>query len=109
MGMRDLIIKCVESAKGWQFVSSHQLVKIPGSTEPVGITRMTPAAKDALAAQLVSQIDESEHFSFTSTESGRAIVVNGNPKCDRPERSSFHGDGRTINTLKAIEASGFIK
>ncbi len=107
--MRDLLIKAVETAKGWQFIPKAQLVKIPGFTEPVSIVKMNPASQDALAAQLVRQIDESDNFSFSQNEYGRAIVVNTNPKSDQPERSSGNYGNRTLTTLKVIESSGFIR
>lgn len=109
--MRDLLIKAVEAAKGWQFIPSHQFVKIPGFTEPTSIIRMNTVSKDALVAQLIRQIDESETFAFSQTDSGRAIVTNSKPIKDQPDRSSAHNldDGRTITALKVIELSGFIK
>ena len=108
--MRDLILKCVEAAKGWQFIPKQQLVKIPGTTEPANLLRLNPATKDALAAQLIRQIDESDNFAFSQTDIGRAIVTNSKPVKDQPERSSVHEkDDRTLSALKAIEASGFIK
>ena len=108
--MRDLIIKCVEAAKGWQFIPKSQLIKIPGSTEPDSIFKPKPVTKDALAAQLIRQIDESDSFAFSQTESGRAVVTNSNPKKSQPDRSSVHedGDDRTMTALKAIDESGFI-
>lgn len=109
--MRDLIIKCVDFAKGWQFIPKQQLVKIPGFTEPVSVMKVNAVAKDALAAQLIRQIDESDTFSFSQTESGRAIVTNSKPNKDQPDRVSVHDPeaGRTIIALKVIEASGFIR
>lgn len=109
MKIRDLILRAVEAADGWQFVPSHSLVKIPGFTEPVNPSRMGPVALSGLADQLVSQIDQSKDFSFHSTESGRCVVINANPKVDQSERASFHGESRSVNALNAISGSGFFK
>ena len=100
--MRDLIIKCVEAANGWQFIPKHQFVKIPGFTEPANIMRLNPVTRDALAAQLIRQIDESDNFSFKQNKHGRAVVVNRKPKTSQPMRASANAGGRTITPLKVI-------
>ena len=105
--MRDIILRAVEAAYGWQFVPTHSLIKIPGFTEPVSVLRMSNVALSALADQLIHQIDQSENFSFQSTESGRCVVINKKPKDDQPERSSIHGESRAINALKAMRAAKF--
>lgn len=107
--MRDLIIKCVEAANGWQFIPKHQLIKIPGFTEPTSVMKVNPVTQDALAAQLIRQIDESENFSFKQSKDGRAVVVNKKPKTGQPMRASGNHGNRSITALKVIEASGFIK
>ena len=104
--MRDLIIKCVEAANGWQFIPKHHFSKIPGFTEPVSVMKVNPVTQDALAAQLIRQIDESKNFSFRQSEYCRAVIVNANPKKNQPERTSHHSyDSRILLASTAIHAS----
>ncbi len=107
--MRQKLIQAVEAAIGWQFVPSHALVKVPGFTEPSKIMAMTTVVKNALAAQLVAQIDASEFYTFSQNENGRAVVTNNSPKVKDPDRTSAHdGNSRSVNTINAIYGSGFI-
>lgn len=106
--MRQKLILAVEAALGWQFVPKYALVKIPGFTEPANIMTMSTVVKDALAAQLVAQIDKSEFYTFSQNENGRAVVKNSNPKVKESDRVSAHSDdSRSVNTINAIYHSGF--
>lgn len=106
--MRDIILRAVEKADGWQFIPSHSFIKVPGFTEPADILRMSPVVLSGLVDQIVSQIDKSENFFFHSNQDGRAVVINISSKGEEPSRSSYHGDTRSINALKAIDQSKFL-
>jgi len=106
--MRDIILRAVEVAKGWQFIPSHSFVKIPGLTEPADVMRIESVIMNGLAAQLVLQIDESDNYAFHSNDDGRCTVTNSDPKKDQPELSSHHGESRAVNTLHAMARAGFI-
>lgn len=106
--MRDIILRAVEVAEGWQFVPSHSFIKIPGLTEPADVLRVGPVVIAGLADQLISQIDKSENFSFHSNDDGRATVTNSNPKNDEPDLSSHHGKSRALNALCAMSKARFI-
>lgn len=105
--MRDIILRAVEAAVGWQFIPSHSFIKIPGLTEPADVTRIGPVVLSGLVDQLVSQIDKSENFSFQSDANGRCTVINSNPEKDCPERASWHGDTRAENALRAMSGARF--
>ena len=105
MNPRDLILSAVEAAKGWQFVASHSLIKIPGFTEPVDVLRMNYVAVSALAAQLVLQVDESDSYKFDSTRAGRCNVY----KISENEVfTSKREKSRPLNTLAVMKKAGFI-
>lgn len=106
--MRDIILRAVEVAEGWQFVPSHSLIKIPGFTEPADVLRVGSVVLSGLADQLISQIDKSENWAFHSNDDGRATVTNSDPKKDQPELSSYHGTTRAMNALCAMSRARFI-
>ena len=106
--MRDIILRAVEAADGWQFVPSHSFIKIPGLTEPADVLRVGPVVLSGLADQLISQIDKSENYAFHSNDDGRATVTNNDPKEDHPDLSSYHGKSRALNALCAMSKAKFI-
>lgn len=105
--MRDILLRAVEAADGWQFVPSHSFIKIPGITEPADVMRVGSVIMSGLADQLISQIDESDNYAFHSNDDGRCTVSNGKPKEDQPEMASCHGNTRAVNALRAMDRAGF--
>lgn len=104
---RDVILRAVEAADGWQFVPSHSFVKIPGLTEPADIMRMSPVLLAGLADQLIFQIDQSEKFSFSSTHDGQAIVSNNNPEGEESNIAVYRDESRSLNALCAMSKARF--
>lgn len=102
--MRQFLISAVDKAHGWQFLPDHQLVKIPGFTEPVSLMKMHTVARDALAAQLVRQIDGKSGWSFSASQIGGVTIVHGEvvSYCSK-------SPSRTENAFLAIQKSGFVK
>ena len=109
--MRDIILRAVEKADGWQFVASHSIVKIPGFTEPADVLKMSPVVLAGLVDQLVSQIDASDNFTFESYKSRRCTITNDNPtgvtKGGASAVASHYGETRALNALHAMSDIGF--
>ena len=118
--MTDYIKAGVELADGWSYRSNKcQLlsdrskpgsfwIKADGPPKHPGchIDNAFPVYIDALAAQLVRQVDATDNW-FESLDDGEAIVWNrdGSGKIAKASEPN----GRTMNTIKAIVDSGVLK
>ena len=107
---QDYIRKAVELADGWYWVSDNRGGEVghdqTGFLWYLRDERESQLYLDALAAQLVRQVDATEHW-VTSTSLGNACVWlrDGAGKVFK----STENDNRTMNTLRAIVDSGVLK
>lgn len=118
---QDYIRQAVELADGWEFDSNHAIDWID-VRDARGDIKFTTAigddiqeTLDALAAQLVRQVDALESLSFpvadtwVDTEHKQTGVYRERFGELSPERLGIaSGDDRTMNTIKAIVDSGVL-
>lgn len=100
----EIIRKAVELADGWQY-QEKWFAYIPGLTDGVGEPSQSLDEQfvlDALAAQLVRQVDALDWSDFESQPTWCALFTKG----DRVSLKS--GPDRTMNTLRAIVQSGVL-
>lgn len=102
--MTDYIKKAVELAEGWGFPSESQF--LPGSppiaespSGYMGAIEATPELLDALAAQLVRQVDALGDLK---------LVVSDDAAYFTNIKIISIGPDRTMNTIKAIVDSGVL-
>ncbi len=102
MNDQDYIRKAVELADGWGYSHTQpdQWVTWP-QTQNFPFSMFPQVAKDALAAQLVRQLDESGRGGFYSVP-GAAEVQWEHNNSDELNTSYVKGNDRTMNTLRAI-------
>lgn len=112
---RLVVHQAIELADGWSFEQSTrgsrvwvESIDYAYYVEKASLDVLPHVLMDALAAQLVRQLDETI-FRFESVEDGRAWVW---PPSDATQGSSYdcgaYAD-RTINTLVAIIDSGVLE
>lgn len=103
--MTDYIRKAVELANGWDF-SVAGFVRCPiEDTDQWAFHALPQMWRDALAAQLVRQVDAV----FQSGEVAGTLVIRESLTYIQGERhTEFTGEGRTMNTIKAIVDSGVL-
>jgi len=114
----DYIRKAVELAEGWEFDEDGSfglvLTTNDGNKFRVfGTYHMDPlqAALDALAAQLVRQVDDLAEYDFTSYSEHCEVetdVTNEDGGRMWNTHTSTEGEDRTMNTIKAIVDSGVL-
>jgi len=104
---RDIVLRAVEAADGWQFVPSHSFVKIPGLTEPADIMRIGPVVMSGLADQLIFQIDQSDDFTFHWDENGKVTITHKDPEKGKTVLYSYSGESRALNALCAMSKARF--
>jgi len=105
--MTDYMRKAVELAYGWGFTDDGYI------HDHHGMVSMQQRDKDALAAQLVRQVDATEHYCFDSNCDGAALVSQtwDDPNPEHWKDIAFFDvvDDRTMNTIKAIVDSGVLE
>lgn len=100
--MTDLIKRAVELADGWSVHGGWGTTALQEHTNQ--------KALDALAAQLVRQVDATDNYWVQSDDEQVAVL----PKwCDpdthdTPDAFFEEGPDRTMNTIKAIVESGIL-
>ena len=105
--MSDLIRKAVELADGWRNIRGTDVHYVQSPfTGLCGLGRLSQGEKDALAAQLVRQVDALKIQLFESGGVGQALVWKSNHLIDKTE---VRGPDRTLNTIKAIVESGVLE
>ena len=105
MNDQDYIRKAVELADGWEFIGVSVICS-PSMTY-VGGTAM-PECLDALAAQLVRQVDAKMGVSIRIVSGAAEIRVVMMMACSSRTTETF-GPDRTMNTIKAIVDSGVLE
>ncbi len=115
--MSDLIRKAVELADGWELDVSpdghtYDFIKMPAESKWSGLgwARSTyQPTLDALAAQLVRQVDAHPKYYVMSETMGRcAVVVYRNGNFIPHILAEQEGQDRTMNTITAIVESGVL-
>ena len=111
--MTDYIKAAVELADGYEWRGDAETLggdKKPFVGMPYGVLSVsfkylcrTPAHLDALAAQLVRQVDANEFAGFKIEPNGTYVAF------DDDAEGYAHGPDRTMNTIKAIVDSGVLK
>ena len=114
--MTDYIRKAVELADGWALERDsddepfylYQAGKADWYFDegPMWLDSLPQIFLDALAAQLVRQVDALPIQLFESGGVGQALVWKSNHLMDKIE---VRGDDRTLNTIKAIVDSGVLE
>jgi len=107
--VRQDYIQAVELAKGWMFIPEKQFVKIPGFTEPFDVMSMNTATKNALAMQLIEQVDQAPKCEIVLEEDGRTIVFSVEDEQRTGVLGCGAGESRAINTIGAILLSKVLK
>ena len=111
MSDQDYIRKAVELADGWGDLELGFLsVRLSGppETTPKRYRRLL----DALAAQLVRQVDALEGTQVAITRSGcvcAGIAEQIGRRIERKHYAEITGPDRTMNTIKAIVDSGVLE
>ena len=103
MNDNDYIRKAVELADGWSI--SHNIVYPPTQHLAMSIHHTSTWILDALAAQLVRQVDATGEQYVASTHS--YVAVRGRGRCR--SHIEYDDNDRTMNTIKAIVDSGVLK
>ena len=120
MNDKDFIRKAVELADGWGYGiedegTEDELAYLENADdtfwyvdeENIDLRSLPRIFMDALAAQLVRQVDAlGTHFVGTAPM-GSTVYEIISSVSERPIMKS-HGDGRTMNTIKAIVDSGVL-
>jgi len=101
--MNDLIRKAVELADGWR-INKMGNIQAP-CVHRSSIDRPLKPVLDALAAQLVRQVDATA-FYYVVTGPSRSAVVEG--ASSKNVIGLCEAQDRTLNTLKAIVESGVL-
>ena len=104
MNHQDYIRAAIDLADGWKYYDDDPYVD-----SPLGSAFLSPLKEgvlDALAAQLVRQVDAKNMVHLTVDR--RGVSINGlRQRLAREERSGTQD--RTMNTIKAIVDSGVLK
>lgn len=102
MNNEDYIRKAVELADGWSMSSNY--VNSPTGFQDHG--ECSQEIKDALAAQLVRQVDETGDIRVDIYRDATQVFYEGPTDEEMLDYSGGHG--RTMNTIKAIVDSGVL-
>jgi len=101
MNDQDYIRKAVELADGWEVEKYHpfgekcQVFNYPGGVLRVWEIDWPKWAKDAIAAQLVRQVDATGH---NLSVDKHIVIIN----LMRQRKATEKGPDRTMNTIKAV-------
>ncbi len=108
--MNDYIRKAVELADGWEM--SSKTIVTPPSTVAIGMSIHNPSTwiLDALAAQLVRQVDKAlKDWRCLELFEGHTAVRKFEPLSETgKDLAACYGEGRATNTIKAIVDSGVL-
>ncbi len=107
--MSDNIRKAVELADGWEL--SHDNFYVANDVCGASIERINQPALDALAAQLVRQVDALPVGKFPDDAPTTVYILNGNTDVwhKRKMIAQHEGSDRTMNTINAIVDSGVLE
>jgi len=111
MNDQDYIRTAVELADGWEIIG-NDVVFSDGwlAHEPRFLNYSLPEwAKDALAAQLVKQVDALDDFWVDSDNYGTAKVWIGDLDGPKSRIAKSNDDNRSMNTIKVIVDSKVIE
>jgi hypothetical protein len=109
--MTDYLRKAVELADGWRYKDGYIIV---GERYYITINKKafpveTTIGLDALAAQLVRQVDALDQFFVDSDRWGTVKVWAQNSGLGMGRIAKEKETARTMNTIKAIVDSGVLK
>ncbi len=106
--MSDVIRKAVELADGWKYDeighTGKYKIHLPDTMQTWVDFNYQPAL-DALAAQLVRQVDVLDEYRFNFARRGTMLK----PRIGGHLLGYCKGDDRTMNTIKAIVDSGVLE